>query len=190
MPLYLILTTLDTVFIYSGYVLCSTAPSSDTDQIGHFTRSQNMHALFKSTFIWYWPNLTLHSFTVHTCFVPMPLHLILTTLDTVHLQPVCSLFHCSFIWYCPHWTLLYDFDLFGSHVSQTGLLKPKCGRCHGSQRGLPNWPDESQKEPKIVENEHKNKEKNLLCKNMWIYNGIRGYKLMHKHEHENIQVFV
>jgi len=81
-----------------------------------------------------------------------------------------------FLYLCIRYLILYDFDLFSSHASQMALPKLKCGWCHGSWRGLLNWPDESQKEPKIIENEHKNKEKNPLCKQVWIYNECEWHK--------------
>src|ERR1700729_1714880 len=34
--------------------------------------------------------------------------------------------------------VLYHFDLFGSHASQTSLPKPKFGQCHASWRALRN----------------------------------------------------
>ena len=40
------------------------------------------------------------------------------------------------LWECMR-KILYHFDLFGSHASREGLPKPKCGRCHTSQRPLP-----------------------------------------------------
>src|ERR1700734_3749093 len=43
---------------------------------------------------------------------------------------MCSLALCVL-------NLLYHFNLFGSHTSQTSLPKPKFGQCHASWRALP-----------------------------------------------------
>jgi hypothetical protein len=71
----------DALLVHRAYVLCSNASSSDTDHIGHCVHLQIV-CLFQCPFIWYWSNLTFRSFTGCTCFVPMPIHLILTKSDT------------------------------------------------------------------------------------------------------------